>query len=242
MRTREQEEKFVIEMIRVQLEFARDISKQLLMPFSDAINDFTMIQEFTDFNTSNLFGWVDRQDSSWINVLQTFRIENSNEGIISDMLPLIQNRITKNLKEFEGMYKEKWSRDNSCIGLNLQGTNAEMHVHNNFYPESFLDFSLERDIKKMLSTLPVHIETISCCTWLNDVPRFYKHFPESYKKSETWYDHYREPGLGIFGQFINKNYEANMKTIGYYVENRKLKYLMKNCVCSVKDLKAFYEF
>jgi hypothetical protein len=241
MRTREQETEFIIEMLKVQLEFAKDIVINLKIPFSEAINNFTIIQEFTDFNTGDLFGVVDAANVEWLDIISGFSIYTDTNQLVSVLLPFTYKRVAINIEYFNKMYNNEWSKNHSCIFQIEKGDEVEIHLHNNFYPESFLEYSLERDIKVMLENLKPNIKTITCTSWLNDLGRFYKMFPSSWKASETWYDYIKKPGLGIFGQFINKNYEINSNVVDYYIRNRKLKYLMKNCTCSVKDLKYMYK-
>jgi hypothetical protein len=242
MRTYEEHKEFLLGLIEIQLEFAFDKSTELQLPMNETITNYTMIQNLTDFNKNNIFDEVDIEDEDWLLFIKDF---NSSFRSPKDMLlhisKHIDKRIEQDLPRFNYAYNNETNRNQSCIILTPKSDNTlELHVDNNYYPESFLEKCFKRDLINMLKELPEHIEYIHMSSWLNQLSAWQKFFPKDYLKNSNVYKTVEEPSLGIFGQFITQEYHVSKGTVKYYMKHRKLRYNLETCNVSVKELKGMY--
>jgi hypothetical protein len=240
MRTYEEHKEFLLGFIDIQLEFAFDKSAELSMPLDKVITNYTMIQDLTDFNKCNIFDGVNCEDKDWLAFVKQFNSLDK-AGMVELINQVLEKRIVIDLPNFNASYNNKSEQENSCISLHPKDTGIlELHVYNNFYPRSFVELSLRRDIINMLKDIPSDIEYIYMSSWLNQLPIWKKYFPNGYLVESNVYKTVEHPSIGLFGQFITHDYKVARSTVNYYKKHRKVRYDLQDCYVSVKSLKDMY--
>ena len=217
------------------------------------LNNYCMVFNFTDLNENSIFDALKVTDQYQLNsaviaVEQAFDKCDTLTDFLLKSLRWFDNitdaRLNRDAEQFSWLYDNKQNQEKGALWYEASGSEMYFHISNEFYPSSFLDEDnhFEDSIKKMAEYAKANgVEEIICSSWLNQFPKFLSYFPSSWTESATFCNDVIDGELGIWGQFIDHNYQVNERTYIELKEKEDIPFYMTTCKIKTNELLEYYK-
>jgi hypothetical protein len=179
-----------------------------------------------------------------INSLDECKEESHLSKMISDcmqlLMPILQKRVEKNYHFPERNFYCWW------YTMHDEDTHLALHLVNAYQPQSpfrhlqhFLTTMLQA-VEHALKNYPA-IKIVSCGSWLNQLPKFQKLWPESFKQNQKVLNETGGLGPGAWGQYMTTDGGFNEEKAAVLESTGRHPFALTEAQCSLSELVVHLE-